>query len=55
MVGKEDKITPIAAARRCMKTSGFEIEDHSTCSHVSNLENPAAIQFSTGKVFRVGE
>lgn len=46
MVGKEDKITPIAAAQqmhKIIKDSNLQIIPHA--GHVTNLENPTAFNF----------
>jgi len=50
MVGKEDKITPIAAAQQMhenIRGSKLKIIQHA--GHVSNLENPAAFNFQLVK------
>ena len=46
MVGKEDKITPIAAAQQMhelIKDSSLQIIPHA--GHVTNLENPTTFNF----------
>jgi len=50
MVGKEDKITPIAAAQQMhenIRDSKLKIIQHA--GHISNLENPAAFNFQLVK------
>jgi pimeloyl-ACP methyl ester carboxylesterase len=50
MVGKEDKITPIAAAQQMhesIRDSKLKIIQHA--GHVTNLENPTAFNFQLVK------